>query len=223
MDDSPWFNPQDEQLSKWQTFLDSIPQHEQLSRWYICGGNSSWSRYVAYCSSTYSSSRYIRTYVLCMITVPCTSYFKFVSYTRSLNQQRRNKSKIIKNGFSKLNQNREAIQTEIVATTLTWRDNTGPAVVAAVVPILLPGDFIIVHPDIFPSFLRMNSNGLIASATLTHKNIQNKMRTKRTERSMNLSANWRLAYSKSSMLQENNPDAACMYEIHAKDREREQC
>ena len=36
---------------------------------------------------------------------------------------------------------------------------------------------------------------------------------KRTEKSMFLGANWRLANAKSSMVHENNPDAACMDEI----------
>ena len=44
------------------------------------------------------------------------------------------------------------------------------------------------------------------------------MRMKQTKRSTILGANCRLANAKSSMLQDNNLDAACMYEIHAKGR-----
>ena len=43
--------------------------------------------------------------------------------------------------------------SKIVATTLTWRDNTGPDGVAASVPILPPGDFCTLYPDVFPPFL----------------------------------------------------------------------
>ena len=50
----------------------------------------------------------------------------------------------------------------------------------------------------------------------------NILRMKRTERSTILGANWRLASAKSSMLQDNNPDAAHMYEIHRKNGEKEQ-
>ena len=41
-----------------------------------------------------------------------------------------------------------------------------------------------------------------------------------TERSMILGASWRLSNVKSSMLQENNPHAACTHEIHPKRTER---
>ena len=59
--------------------------------------------------------------------------------------------------------------SEIIATTLTSRDNTGPAGVVAVAPILPPGSFYCI-PDFFtPFFLHMNSNGSIPSATLAHK------------------------------------------------------
>ena len=43
---------------------------------------------------------------------------------------------------------------------------------------------------------------------------------KRTEKSMVLGANWRLANAKSSMVHENNPDAACMDEIEMTGREQ---
>ena len=43
---------------------------------------------------------------------------------------------------------------------------------------------------------------------------------KRTERSMVSGENWRLANAKSSMVHENNPDAACMDEIERARRER---
>ena len=43
---------------------------------------------------------------------------------------------------------------------------------------------------------------------------------KRTERSTILGANGRLANAKRYKLQENNPDAACMYEIHTAKTER---
>ena len=48
-------------------------------------------------------------------------------------------------------------RSEIVATSLTSRDNTGPAVVAGVVPILPHGDFFV--SDFFPLFSRMSSSG----------------------------------------------------------------
>ena len=46
----------------------------------------------------------------------------------------------------------ESKLSEIVATKLTSRYNTGPAGAVAVVPILLPRDFFIVYPDFFPFF-----------------------------------------------------------------------
>ena len=58
--------------------------------------------------------------------------------------------------------------SKIVATTLTSRDNAGSAGVAAVEPILLPGD-IFLHTRFSPVFLRMNSDGSIPSATRAHK------------------------------------------------------
>ena len=39
-----------------------------------------------------------------------------------------------------------------------------------------------------------------------------------TERFMVLGANWRLAHAKSSMVHENNPDAACMDKIERAER-----
>ena len=41
---------------------------------------------------------------------------------------------------------------------------------------------------------------------------------KRTERSVVLGANWRLANAKSSMVHENNRDAACMDEMERTER-----
>ena len=47
------------------------------------------------------------------------------------------------------------------------------------------------------------------------------VKMKRTERSMILDANWRLANAKCSMLQENSPDAACCAQQDSKDGERQ--
>ena len=46
---------------------------------------------------------------------------------------------------------------------------------------------------------------------------------KRTERPTSLGATDHWQNSKSSTLQENMLDAACLYEIHKKDGEKEQC
>ena len=54
--------------------------------------------------------------------------------------------------------------------------------------------------------------------SLTRKKWTKCERMKRRERSMVLGANWRLANAKSSMVHENNPDAACMGEIERTER-----
>ena len=59
---------------------------------------------------------------------------------------------------------------------------------------------------------------IIQGTSLAHEEEQNKMRMKRTERSMFLDATWRLLNAKNSVLKENKPDAACMNEIGRTER-----
>ena len=68
-------------------------------------------RYVAYCcTSTYSSTRHIRTYVLCMIII--ARYYKFVSYSLSQQWQEKNREKKRKTDFRSSDQNRKAFKTK---------------------------------------------------------------------------------------------------------------
>ena len=102
----------------------------------------------------------------------------------------------------------------MVATTLTQIENAAPAGVATVVPILPPGIFYCI-PN-FPPLLfcvRILNRILSATATLAHKEEHTEQNTNEADGEVH-DFRYKLMTCenpKSPMLQENNPDAACMY------------
>ena len=84
--------------------------------------------------------------------------------------------------------------SEVVATTLTSRSDTGPAGLAAVVPSLPPRGRFLVYSRICVPFFTYKLQWLNSlRCSRLKRRVQNKTPMKRTERSTILGANWRLA------------------------------